>query len=122
MRNIPVHAQHPCVFIDHTGSLNNIIVPFNFALISQNSTRARDLQLYKELKIFMREENFDSEKLESTIDVTCSNVKTNEVQLLILEMMMMNKHVTQNNLLTTIQCITRDSSGKNLTFVHFKKY
>ncbi|XP_043278054.1 rab3 GTPase-activating protein non-catalytic subunit isoform X2 [Venturia canescens] len=86
-------AQYGCVFIDPIGGLKEILVPFHFALSSKNGKRARDIHLLKKLKTFIREEDFDDEKLIDQVTEVCTEIKTNEIRLQILEMLMHSKHV-----------------------------
>ncbi|XP_014218423.1 rab3 GTPase-activating protein regulatory subunit isoform X2 [Copidosoma floridanum] len=100
-------AQHPCVFIDPLGEIREITVPFHFALSNQNSNRARDMHLHKKLKKFLREEDFDNEKLINEVTNICLDLKTNEVRFQTIDMLMTNKHVTPDALLSAINCFTK---------------
>lgn len=95
-------ALYPCVFVDPLGGLKEIIVPFHFALSSKNGKRARDLHLLKKLKAFLREEEFDNEKLINEVTSTCLDFKTNEIRLQVLEMLMVNKHITPEAMLAAL--------------------
>ncbi|XP_015586731.1 rab3 GTPase-activating protein non-catalytic subunit isoform X2 [Cephus cinctus] len=98
------HAQYPCVFMDPLGGLKEITVPFHFALSSKNGKRARDLHLLKKLKAFMREEEFDEERLINEVANICLDLKTNEVRLQVIEMLMTNKHIVPDALLAALNC------------------
>ena len=100
-------AQHPCIFIDPLGGIREITVPFHFALSSQNSNRARDIHLFNKLKIFLREEDFDEPKLINEITNICSDIRTNEVRLQTIEMLMVNKHITPDALLAANNCFAK---------------
>ncbi|OXU28898.1 hypothetical protein TSAR_008176 [Trichomalopsis sarcophagae] len=101
------HAQHPCVFIDPLGGIREITVPFHFALSSQNMNRARDLHLFKKLKTFLREEDFSDDKLINEITNICLDLKTNEIRLQTIEMLMTNKHITPDSLLAATNCFSK---------------
>ncbi|XP_034944441.1 rab3 GTPase-activating protein non-catalytic subunit [Chelonus insularis] len=90
--SFPIKAQHSCVFFDPLGGLKEILVPFHFSLSSENGKRARDVHLFKKLKTFIREEEFDDEKLIKEVENVCSELKTNEIKLQILEMLRSSKH------------------------------
>ncbi|XP_047119989.1 rab3 GTPase-activating protein non-catalytic subunit [Schistocerca piceifrons] len=85
-------SQFPCVFIDSSGSLNEIIVPFHFALSDKNSRRARDLHLLKKLKTFLKEVDFEDDRLLEEVQKTMSELKTNEIRLQAIEMLSSNKY------------------------------
>lgn len=94
--------QYPCVFVDPLGGLNEITVPFHFALSSKNGKRVRDLHLLKKLKAFLREQEFDDEKLINEVTSSCMDFKTNEIRLQVVEMLMVNKHITPEALLAAL--------------------
>ncbi|KAL7296960.1 hypothetical protein TKK_0009400 [Trichogramma kaykai] len=100
-------ALHPCVFIDPLGGIREITVPFHFALNSQSSNKARDIHLFRKLKMFLREEDFDEAKLVNEVTNTCLELKTNEVRLQTIEMLMMNKHITPDSLIAAINCFSK---------------
>ncbi|XP_076244895.1 rab3 GTPase activating protein isoform X2 [Calliopsis andreniformis] len=97
-------AQYSCVFMDPLGGLKEITVPFHFALNSKNGKRARDIHLLKKLKTFLREEEFDHEKLVSEIQSVCSDLKTNEIKVQTIEMLMTNKNIIPDALLAATNC------------------
>ena len=97
-------ALYSCVFMDPMGGLKEILVPFHFALSSKNGKRARDIHLLKKLKSFLREEEFDSEKLVEEVSNVCSEIKTNEIRLQILEMLMGSKHIIPEALRAAANC------------------
>lgn len=93
--------------MDPLGGLKEITVPFHFALNSKNGKRARDIHLLKKLKTFLREEEFEYEKLISEIKNVCLDLKTNEIKVQTLEMLMSNKNIIPDALLTAINCFTK---------------
>lgn len=97
-------AQYGCVFMDPLGGLKEIIVPFHYALSSKNGKRARDIRLLKKLKTFMREEDFDDEKLVDEVNSVCSEIKTNEIRLQILKMLIGSKFVIPEALQVAATC------------------
>ncbi|KAL0113487.1 hypothetical protein PUN28_012561 [Cardiocondyla obscurior] len=92
-------AQYSCVFIDPLGGLKEICVPFHFALNSKNGKRARDIHLLRKLRTFLREEDFNEEKLISKVADTCLGLETNEVRIQTIEVLMNNKHILPDALL-----------------------
>lgn len=109
----PNRAQYPCVFIDPLGGMKEVIVPFHFALNSQNGDRARDLHLFKKLKTFIREEEFDEETIINMIRNICLDLKTNEIRLQIIEMLINYKNSMPNALLTAIECFNKNFEKNN---------
>lgn len=97
-------AQYSCVFIDPLGGLKEICVPFHFALNSKNGKRARDVHLLRKLRTFLREEDFNEEKLISVITNTCLGLETNEVRIQTIEVLMNNKHILPDTLLAATNC------------------
>ncbi|XP_051155116.1 rab3 GTPase-activating protein non-catalytic subunit [Leptopilina boulardi] len=116
-------AQYPCVFIDPLGGMKEIIVPFHFALTSQNGDRARDLHLFKKLKTFIREVEYEEETFINMIRNICLDLKTDEIRLQVIEMLINYKNSTPDALLTAIECFSQifeknnedlQSTAKNL--------
>lgn len=99
--------QYSCIFMDPLGGLKEITVPFHFALSSKNGKRARDIHLLKNLKTFLRKEEYDDEKLASEIQSVCSDLKTNEIKVQIIEMLMTNKNITPDALLLATNCFIK---------------
>ncbi|XP_017879707.1 rab3 GTPase-activating protein non-catalytic subunit isoform X3 [Ceratina calcarata] len=96
--------QYSCVFMDPLGGLKEITVPFHFALNSKNGKRARDIHLLKKLKTFLREEEYEYEKLVSHIENVCSDLKTYEIKVQTLEILMTNKNIIPDALLVATNC------------------
>ncbi|XP_014472926.1 PREDICTED: rab3 GTPase-activating protein non-catalytic subunit isoform X1 [Dinoponera quadriceps] len=102
-------AQYSCVFMDPLGGLKEICVPFHFALNSKNGKRARDIHLLRKLRTFLREEEFDEEKLISEVTNTCLELKTNEIRIQTTEVLMNSKHILPNALLAATNCFVAKS-------------
>ncbi|XP_058803180.1 rab3 GTPase-activating protein non-catalytic subunit isoform X2 [Phymastichus coffea] len=100
-------ALYPCIFMDPLGSIRQIIVPFHFALSNQNSNRARDIHLFKKLKRFLREGEFDESKLIDEITNICLDLRTNDVRLQSIEMLMASKYITPDSLLAATNCFSK---------------
>ncbi|KYN19865.1 Rab3 GTPase-activating protein non-catalytic subunit [Trachymyrmex cornetzi] len=107
-------AQYSCVFIDPLGGLKEICVPFHFALNSKNGKRARDIHLLRKLRTFLREEDFNEEKLISVVTNTCLGLETNEVRIQTIEVLMNSKHILPDTLLAATNCfvVKREIEGK----------
>ncbi|XP_022917832.2 rab3 GTPase-activating protein non-catalytic subunit [Onthophagus taurus] len=84
-------CQYATTFIDPDGSIKEIIIPFHFALSESNSKRARDMHLYKRLKQFAKTGNYNEEELLTECFNTCSELKTAEVKLQLIEFLSNNK-------------------------------
>ncbi|KAH0948530.1 hypothetical protein HN011_009005 [Eciton burchellii] len=97
-------AQYSCVFMDPLGGLKEIYVPFHFALNSKNGKRARDIHLLRKLRTFLREEEFNEEKLISEVTRTCMELKTNEIKVQTIDVLMNSKHILPEALLAATNC------------------
>lgn len=86
-------CQYTTLLIDPDGSIKEIIVPFHFALTEKNSKRVRDLHLYKRLKQYIKLGNYDDESLVSEAFNTCSEIKTVDVKLQVLEFLISNREI-----------------------------
>lgn len=93
-----------CILLDPDGQIKEIIVPFHFALTEKNSKRARDVHLYKRLKQFIKSEEFNVQKLCTEVSLVCSELKTNEIRQQCLEMLISNKYIHPDALLTMADC------------------
>ncbi|XP_072760669.1 rab3 GTPase-activating protein non-catalytic subunit isoform X2 [Anoplolepis gracilipes] len=102
-------AQYSCVFMDPLGGLKEICVPFHFALNSKNGKRARDIHLLRKLRTYLREEEFNEEKLVSEVTSTCLGLKTNEIKVQTIEVLMNSKHILPDALLAAINCFVVES-------------
>jgi len=90
--------------MDPLGGLKEIYVPFHFALNSKNGKRARDIHLLRKLRTFLREEEFNEEKLVSEVTRTCTELKTNEIKVQTIDVLMNSKHILPEALLAAINC------------------
>lgn len=109
--------QYSCVFMDPLGGLKEITVPFHFALNSKNGKRARDIHLLQKLKTFLRVDEFDDEKLVSEIHNVCTDLKTNEIRVQIIDMLMANKNTIPDALLTATQCFIKKLEEYGTLFI-----
>ncbi|KAH0534432.1 rab3 GTPase-activating protein non-catalytic subunit isoform X1 [Cotesia glomerata] len=91
--SFPNRPFYSCVFLDPLGGFKEILVPFHFALSSKNGKRARDIHLFKKLKTFLREEEFDDDKLVLEVGNICKDLKTNEIRQQILENLITSRHI-----------------------------
>lgn len=107
-------AQHTCVFMDPLGGLKEIIVPFHFALSSKNAKKACDIYLLRKLKHFLREEDFDKEKVITEVCNVCLAMKTNEVRLQTLELLMNTKDILPDALLAAANCFAKTFDGSGM--------
>jgi len=90
--------------MDPLGGLKEICVPFHFALNSKNGKRARDIHLLRKLRTYLREEEFNEEKLVAEVTTTCLGLKTNEIKVQTIEVLMNSKHILPDALLAAINC------------------
>ncbi|KAG8041433.1 hypothetical protein G9C98_002726 [Cotesia typhae] len=97
--SFPNRPVYSCVFLDPLGGFKEILVPFHFALSSKNGKRARDIHLFKKLKTFIREEEFDDDKLILEVGKICKDLKTNEIRQQVLENLLSSRHIIPDVLL-----------------------
>ncbi|XP_039285376.1 rab3 GTPase-activating protein non-catalytic subunit [Nilaparvata lugens] len=81
------------IFIDHTGELKEIAVPFHCALSDRNSKRARDVLIYKKLKSTLRQEGGMSE-----VGAICREFQTNKMKIQSLDLLCTSKYMSANTL------------------------
>ncbi|KAJ9600698.1 hypothetical protein L9F63_026164, partial [Diploptera punctata] len=116
LNNIPLkggnRCQFPCVFLDPSGVMKQIYVPFHFALSDKNSKRARDLHLLKKLKTFLKEDEYDDDKLIDEVQKTVQELKTNEIRMQAVEMLSTNKHISPDALAVAIDVIVNKLVGQ----------
>lgn len=86
-------CQYTTVFIDSDGKMKEIIIPFHYALSEKNSKRARDLHLYKRLKHIIKSDEYDLDKLSTECVNTCAELKTLEMKLQCLNMLINSKEL-----------------------------
>nr|CAD7257648.1 unnamed protein product [Timema shepardi] len=116
-----------CVFIDPSGAIMNISVPFHCALSDKHSQRAHDLHLLKKLKTFLREGNSDNELVTEEVRQTVRELRTSEVRLQALETLRSSRHTVPEALKVAADiCVEKlalqdveslDHSGKSLLVV-----
>ncbi|PSN52085.1 Rab3 GTPase-activating protein non-catalytic subunit [Blattella germanica] len=102
LNNIPLKGGNRslfgCVFFDPSGLVKDISVPFHFALSDKNSKRARDLHLLKKLKTFLKEDDYDDDRMVEEVQKTMQELKTNEIRTQTVEMLSTNKHISPDAL------------------------
>ncbi|KAI4460588.1 rab3-gap regulatory domain [Holotrichia oblita] len=86
-------CQYTTLLIDPDGSVKEIVIPYHFSLTEKNSKRVRDLHLYKRLKQYIKFGNYDEESLVTEAFNTCSEIKTIEVKLQLLEFLISNREI-----------------------------
>jgi hypothetical protein len=59
----------------------------------KNSKRARDLHLLKKLKTFLKEGEYDDEKLIEEVKKTIQELKTNDIRIQTIEMLSTSKYI-----------------------------
>lgn len=94
-------CPYTCTLMDNDGKIKEIIVPFHFALSEKNSSRVRDLHLYKRLKQLIKSGEADSFTSESIN--TCKELHTTEMKLQCLEMLTSNKEIEAETILLCVQ-------------------
>ncbi|PNF37324.1 hypothetical protein B7P43_G00463 [Cryptotermes secundus] len=91
-------SQFSCVFVDPGGLIKEISVPFHFALSDKNSKRTRDLHLLKKLKAFLKENDYDNDRLIEEVQKRMQELKTNDIRTQAIDMLSTSKYITPDAL------------------------
>lgn len=86
-------CQYTVVFMDNDGQIKEFLIPFHFALTEKNNKRAKDIHFYKKLRTLVKSGEFDLEKLKTEAYNTCTELKTSEIQLQTVDLLLNNKAV-----------------------------
>ncbi|XP_017784588.1 PREDICTED: rab3 GTPase-activating protein regulatory subunit [Nicrophorus vespilloides] len=105
-------CQYTCLLMDPDGKIKEVVIPFHFSLTEKNSKRARDVHLYKRLKQFIKTGDYktNEELLKECLN-TCSELKTQDVQLLFIEMLSSCKELTPEILISCTENIIERCDG-----------
>lgn len=95
-------CQFDTVFIDNDGQIKEILIPFHFALNEKHNKQARDIHLYKRLKQFLKQENYGTTLDEEVIKII-QELKTNEIKLQAIELLLGEKILSADILLQCVQ-------------------
>ncbi|GJQ87312.1 hypothetical protein Trydic_g17361 [Trypoxylus dichotomus] len=95
-------CQYTTLLIDPDGSIKEITIPFHFALTAKNSTRVKDLHLYKRLKRYVKLGNYDDDSLVYEAFNTCSEMNTVDIKLQLLEFLISNREITSEVILRCV--------------------
>ncbi|XP_050304560.1 rab3 GTPase-activating protein regulatory subunit isoform X2 [Anthonomus grandis grandis] len=87
-------CQFTCLFLDSEGDIKEIIVPFHFALAEKNSVKARDIYFYKKMRQFIKTGCLSTDALENEIFNMCSELKTVEIKVQTVDMLLTSKGVS----------------------------
>lgn len=98
-----------CVLIDCDGSIKEIVIPFHFALSEKNSTRVRDLHLFKRLKQMRKIGDVDS--LNADAVNTWKELQTPEVKMQCLDLLVSTKEVHSEIILECVQHFLNSTDG-----------
>ncbi|KAK9507453.1 hypothetical protein O3M35_007305 [Rhynocoris fuscipes] len=90
-------SHHPCVFINNSGVLNEVYVPFHAILSNRNDPKSRDLHILKQVRRALHSSN----RTDDIVDL-CSQIVTDDVRLQTLQLVASFKNVTANLLLRII--------------------
>lgn len=97
----PNKSLSPCVFVDESGVLKELRIPFHCTLSDKNSKRARDIHLLKKLKACLREGN--GENGSDGIAIQCKELRTNEMREQALDILCSTKRVSVQTLLEVVE-------------------
>lgn len=79
-------------------------IPF-FYYSDKNSKRARDLHLLKKLKTFLKEGDYDDEKLIEEVQKTMQELKTNDIRTQAIEMLSTSKYIIPDALSIAVNIV-----------------
>lgn len=91
------YNHQSCLFIDPVDqTLKDIKIPFHCAISDANSKTAKDLHLLRRIKMCLKlgEDDGTEEQIRAEIELLCTNLQTNEIRLLCLEMMVKNQKIS----------------------------
>ncbi|RZC00552.1 rab3 GTPase-activating protein non-catalytic subunit, partial [Asbolus verrucosus] len=103
-------CQFDTVLIDNDGQIKEISIPFHFALSEKNNKRARDIHLFKKLKQFLKHDECEKEELESEVFNICTELKTTELKMQTLELLLADKNLPAEVILKCVQYFLEDSN------------
>ncbi|XP_077284837.1 rab3 GTPase activating protein [Arctopsyche grandis] len=90
------------MLLDPDGQIKQFVVPFHFALNSENSNRARDVHIVKRLRQIIKDKDYDNAELKNEVLCIVKELNTTEMKIHCVEMMAANKNVTPDILLVCI--------------------
>lgn len=108
-------CSYTCVLLDNDGKIKEVVIPFHFALSETNSSHVRDLHLFKRLKQLIKSEEVDCFAVEALN--TCRELRTTDVKLQCLDMLVTSKCVTPEVILSCVNHfleIPDDNDTRNL--------
>lgn len=76
-----------------------------FYYSDKNSKRARDLHLLKKLKAFLKEGDYDDEKLVEEVQKTVLELKTNDIRTQAIEMLSTSKYIIPDALSIAVNIV-----------------
>lgn len=91
------------LLMDPNGQLKEIIVPFHFSMAYENSDRAKDVHIVKKLRQFIKEKKLSYEELENEVISVVKELKTIDVKIYILEMLLSIKKIPPTIILECIK-------------------
>lgn len=90
------------IFIDNDGKIKEIQIPFHYALTEKNSKRSRDIHLYKKLRQLIKND-VELELIGNEALKTCTELKTIEIQLQTVEMLLNSKNLIASIILPCLE-------------------
>lgn len=94
----PKKTCNSCIFLDPSDkSLKEIVIPFHCANVNDvNSKAAKDLHLYRRLKLCLRncDGNETCEEVKTDVALICNEIETNEMVHQVIEMLVNHKKIT----------------------------
>ncbi|KAK9880061.1 hypothetical protein WA026_008575 [Henosepilachna vigintioctopunctata] len=96
-------CQFTTVFIDNNGQIKDIIIPFHFSLSEKHNKRARDIHLYKKLRVLVKSDTFCENTLLSEALKTSEELQTIEIKSQLIQFLSTTKNVPLQVLLKCAQ-------------------
>lgn len=101
--------------LDPDGQIKQFIVPFHFALNSENSNRARDVHIVKKLRQIIKDKDFENAELKNEVLCIVKELNTIEMKIHCVEMMAANKNVAPDILLICIGTFYETQNEDNIS-------
>lgn len=99
------YTHSSCLFFDSSDlTIKEIHVPFHCALSDSNSKTAKDLHILRRIKLCLKSDG-THEQITDEIDIMCSNLQTNDIRLLSLDILAKNSKSHPNILSCAIAAL-----------------
>lgn len=110
-------SKRSCVcttlFIDNTGLIKELLIPFHFTLSEKNNKRAKDLHLYKKFRHLLKTGDLENEKILNEALNICTELNTNDIKCQIVEFLLDNKNLSAEFILNCVNFFLENLDGED---------